>query len=71
MSHGSSVSIETRMCGSVPPLPQYIFMVRCLVKHKDNFTFTSECISKNINFSFEYSCYKYVNKVPGNFHCIN
>jgi hypothetical protein len=23
----------------IPPLPQYIFMTWCLVKHGDNFTF--------------------------------
>jgi hypothetical protein len=25
---------------AVPPLPQYVFMTWCLVKHRDNFTFT-------------------------------
>jgi hypothetical protein len=24
---------------ATPPLPQYVFMARCLVKHRDNFTF--------------------------------
>jgi hypothetical protein len=28
------------MSGAVYPLPQYAFMVWCLVKHRDNFTFT-------------------------------
>jgi hypothetical protein len=28
------------MCGAIPPLPQYTFMEWCLVKHRDNFTFT-------------------------------
>jgi hypothetical protein len=28
------------MCGALPPLPQYVFMAWCLVKHRDNFTFT-------------------------------
>jgi hypothetical protein len=27
------------MRGAIPPLPQYVFMVWCLVKHRDNFTF--------------------------------
>jgi hypothetical protein len=27
------------MRGSIPPLPQYVFMAWCLVKHRDNFTF--------------------------------
>jgi hypothetical protein len=28
------------MCGAIPPLPQYVFMAWCLVKHMNNFTFT-------------------------------
>jgi len=28
------------MSGAMPPLPQYVFMVWCLVKRRDNFTFT-------------------------------
>jgi hypothetical protein len=28
------------MSGAIPPLPKYAFMVWCLVKHRDNFTFT-------------------------------
>jgi hypothetical protein len=28
------------MRGAIPPLPQYIFMAWCLVKQRDNFTFT-------------------------------
>jgi hypothetical protein len=27
------------MRGDMPPLPQYVFMVWCLFKHRDNFTF--------------------------------
>jgi hypothetical protein len=26
------------MRGATPPLPQYVFMARCLVKHRDNLT---------------------------------
>jgi hypothetical protein len=29
------------MSGAIPTLPQYIFMVWCLVKHRQKFTFTS------------------------------
>jgi hypothetical protein len=29
------------MRGAIQPLPQYAFMSWCLVKHRDNFTFTS------------------------------
>jgi hypothetical protein len=25
------------MRGAIPPLPQYVFMAWCLVKHRDNF----------------------------------
>jgi hypothetical protein len=28
------------MRGAIPPLPQYIFIAWCLVKHGDSFTFT-------------------------------
>jgi hypothetical protein len=28
------------MRGTIPPLRQYAFMLWCLVKHRDNFTFT-------------------------------
>jgi hypothetical protein len=28
------------MRGAIPPLPLYVFMAWCLVKHGDNFTFT-------------------------------
>jgi hypothetical protein len=27
------------MRGAIPPLPQYVFMGWCLVKHRDKFTF--------------------------------
>jgi hypothetical protein len=33
------------MRGAIPPLPQEAFMAWCLVKHRDNFTFTY-CIKK-------------------------
>jgi hypothetical protein len=28
------------MRGAISPLPQYVFMAWCFVKHRDNFTFT-------------------------------
>jgi hypothetical protein len=28
------------MRGAIPLLPHYVFMAWCLVKHRDNFTFT-------------------------------
>jgi hypothetical protein len=27
------------MRGAIPPLPQYVFMAWCLVKHRNNFAF--------------------------------
>jgi hypothetical protein len=30
------------MKGAIPPLLQYAFMAWCLVKHRDNFTFTTD-----------------------------
>jgi hypothetical protein len=37
------------MRGAIPPLPQYVFMAWCLVKHRDNFTLLS-CIATEYNF---------------------
>jgi hypothetical protein len=31
---------RSRLHGAIPPLPQYVFIAWCLVKHRDNFTFT-------------------------------
>jgi hypothetical protein len=30
--------LRSRMRGAIPPLPQYVYMACCLVKHRDNFT---------------------------------
>jgi hypothetical protein len=38
--------LEWRMRGAIPPLPQYIFMEWCLVKHRDNFTFRRKLVTK-------------------------
>jgi hypothetical protein len=32
---------RSRMRAAIPPLPQYAFMAWCLVKHRDNFTFST------------------------------
>jgi hypothetical protein len=54
------------MRGAIPPLPQYVFMAWCLVKHRDNFTFTfasleftyvSCTVEKNFSF-FSLTCFK-------------
>jgi len=37
---GNSLVWGQRMRGAITPLPQYVFMARCLVKHRDYFTFT-------------------------------
>jgi hypothetical protein len=34
------------MRGAIPPFTQYVFMAWCLVKHRDNFTFTIILIQK-------------------------
>jgi hypothetical protein len=34
---------SSRMRGAIPPLPQYIFMLWCLVTHKENFAFYLLC----------------------------
>jgi hypothetical protein len=36
----SRSEVGQRMCGAISPLPQYVFMNWCLVKHSDNFSFT-------------------------------
>jgi hypothetical protein len=37
--HSLHLVPRSRMRGAIPPLPQYVFMAWCLVKHRDNFTF--------------------------------
>jgi hypothetical protein len=41
------------MRGAVSPVPQYAFMAWCLVRHRDNFTFTfmfqRQCIEVSLN----------------------
>jgi hypothetical protein len=37
---------RSRMHGAIPPLPQYIFMAWCLVKHRDNFTLPFTLLQK-------------------------
>jgi hypothetical protein len=45
------------MRGSVPPLPQYVFMAWCLVKHRDNFTFyLTFYIVDGVEFTLNYFC---------------
>jgi hypothetical protein len=41
------------MRGAIPPLPQYVFMSWCLVKYRDNFTFT---LYKLTNFVKDSPC---------------
>jgi hypothetical protein len=39
--HSPPSSAEVKnVCRAIPPLPQYVFMAWCLVKHRYNFTFT-------------------------------
>jgi hypothetical protein len=37
--HSPPSSPEVKNYGSIPPLPQYVFMAWCSVKHRDNFAF--------------------------------
>jgi hypothetical protein len=43
---------KSRMRGAIHPLPQYVFMVWCLVKHRDNFT---EILFNNFIFSVAFT----------------
>jgi hypothetical protein len=43
---------RSRMRGARPPLPQYVFIAWCLVKHRDNFTFTFAFTSTSHMSSF-------------------
>jgi hypothetical protein len=45
------------MRGAIPPLPEYVFMTRCLVNHKGNFTFTF-WRGKKFDRKFEQHCWK-------------
>jgi len=43
------------MRGAIPPLPSYVFMEWCLVKHRDNFTFTfylCVCLPVSLSHNF-------------------
>jgi len=39
------------MRGAIPPLPQFVFKAWCLVKHRDNFTFTRSVSSAGLCLS--------------------
>jgi hypothetical protein len=46
------------MCGAILPLLQYVFMVWCLVKHRNNFTFIwSNLLSYGISYALFVSCF--------------
>jgi hypothetical protein len=40
VDHSPHLVPRLRLRGAIPPLPQSVFMAWCLVKHRDNFTFT-------------------------------
>jgi hypothetical protein len=59
---------RTRMRGAIPSLPLYVFMAWCLVKHRDNFTFTIILLFVSINLcsvtvSFKYEYFRNTNSV--------
>jgi len=37
--HSPPSSVEVKNAWTYTSIPQYVFMARCLVKHRDNFTF--------------------------------
>jgi len=37
----------------IPPPPQYFFMAWCLVKHKENFTFTFKTVTEPQIYEFK------------------
>jgi len=39
-NHSLPSRAEVKICGAIPPLPPYVFMAWCLVKHRGNFRFT-------------------------------
>jgi hypothetical protein len=57
---------KSRMSGAIPPLPQLVFMMWCLVKHRDNFaciftftfTLTVFCLSPLSCIAFSSSCFR-------------
>jgi hypothetical protein len=48
--HSSPYSAEMKNAWAIHPLSQYTFMAWCLVKHKDNFTFTFNVFDIIITF---------------------
>jgi hypothetical protein len=48
------------MHGAVPPLPQYVFMAWCLVKHRDNFTDCHSQILEVCHMSQRFIGYLYI-----------
>jgi hypothetical protein len=44
------------MCGAILPLPQYVFMAWCSVKHRDNFNFT-------FTFTFNFEWFGHVKRM--------
>jgi hypothetical protein len=59
------------MLGGIPSLPQYAFVAWRLVKHRDNFTFTFNCV---IGIIFELlgtvECWQFVYIILYFLHCM-
>jgi hypothetical protein len=58
-NHSPHLVPRSRKRGTIPPLPQYAFMVWCLVKHRDNFTFYL--------YTYMFSCSLYLFTLPQHF----
>jgi hypothetical protein len=62
----------SRMCGAIPPLPLYVLIAWCLVKLRDNFTFTftfiitlpATVLYANKSFVQSYHMFRVKGKVP-------
>jgi hypothetical protein len=75
------IVLRLRMHGVIPPLPQYIFITWCSVKHKKNFTFTStitQSRDSSVGIALDYRLDNWGSRVlfpagAGNFslnHCV-
>jgi hypothetical protein len=59
------------MCGAIPPLHLYVFMARCLVKHKDNFIFLFGRRNTKVKERRMNGKKKWIKSVSGFFHIMH
>jgi hypothetical protein len=58
--HSPPSSAEVKNAWSYTSTPQYVFMAWCLVKHRDNFTFTFTVKTKIMEFQGKDSVVKFI-----------